>query len=86
MADLPPTSYFMYTNPEYSFEMRVPAISLWGNIASVSSDGKVRIDWKAVEIAAKPRDPSVVPGFDDGVTRGVALILLAARDGTATQE
>ncbi len=75
MADLPPPM------PPY-YQMTTPAIAhslTFGNRMAVISDtGEVRIDWAAVKrVADQPDTP-----FFDVVSKRIAQLMLAARDGT----
>lgn len=54
------------------------SLTIGANIATVSSDGKVIVDWVAVEAAAT--DPLV-----NDFSKHIAQLLLAVRDKTYTQ-
>lgn len=74
MPDLPP--------PTPPYVLSVPAVphnlTLGFQMATVSDSGEVRIDWAKVEaIAAAPED-----AWHDGVSKRIAQMLLAVRDGT----
>jgi hypothetical protein len=54
------------------------SLTLGFQMATVSDSGEVRIDWTRVEaVAAAPED-----AWHDGVSKRIAQMLLAVRDGT----
>jgi hypothetical protein len=85
MSDQPPAAINNRVETGLSFvsPVQMPTLTLGGNIASVTDDGTVRIDWPKVEEAARPHDPTASAWVVDGVTRSIARMLIAVRDHTS---